>query len=407
MSGPKVVRVVTREERMAPALKLLHSLRGAVARCHEQTDEVFAERHVPAFRQRLRNLASAVQAANKFKDLEKAIRAEIAYIQGKQEEYRQILTKKRSRERLGAYSAVYRKALREQEERQFRLHAQAQEAPALTEEQKKIVEEIRNYPDGEAVKIWDAAEAALPETVTRLERSLAELEILHAPSAQTFAARLADIQARPPGQKRDMLRDGLLLELAAAVKEQRELAAALAELEDLASQRDLGAEVAAEVKRTAEARSLGAIRRLSLQIAASLKQTEEKEFAALRREAILKGLAELGYAPGEEMDTLVEDRGRLILRPEARSAYGIEITGASAPRMQARVVSFSGNSDPKADYAAESKWCAQLAALRERAKQYGSEIIIDMARKAGEVEMKRVSSERPATAKPQYGTFHR
>ena len=277
----------------------------------------------------------------------------------------------------------------------------------MTEEQKNILEEIRSSPEGETVKTWDAAAGALPETVTRLERTMAELEILHAPSAQTFAARLADIHARPPGQKRDMLRDGLLMELAAAVKEQRELAAAVAELEDIASQRDFGAEVAAAVKMTTEARSLEAVRSLSRQIAAALKKTEEKEFAALRREAILKGLAELGYAPGEEMDTLLEDKGRLVLRSDARSAYGIEITGVSAPRIQARVVSFSGNSDPKADYAAESKWCGQLAALRERAGKTGAEIIIEMARKAGEVEMKKVSSEWSAAAKPQYGTLHR
>ena len=196
--------------------------------------------------------------------------------------------------------------------------------------------------------------------------------------------------------ERSTLLDGLLFDLAAAVKQNRELASAIEELEDLAARRDFGSEAASEVKAAIEARSPAEIKRVRLQLEAALKSAEDKEFAALRRQTVLEGLIELGYALGEAMETLVEKGGRLVLLAGDDSAYGVEISPV-ANLAQARVVSFSRKSDPEADRAEETRWCARFAELRERAGRAGSEIIVEKAFQPGEAAVKRVE---PVSARP-------
>jgi hypothetical protein len=292
-------------------------------------------------------------------------------------------------------------------ERQKLAPTDAGKAEPLTEEQKRILSQLHASPGAGSVALWDAAARTLPEPVTRLERAMAELEILHPPTARLFEARLADLRGQPPGQRRDLLRDSLFLELSKAVREQKELAGALAGLEDIAAQQVLDAALAEDAAQAVEARDILKIRHAHDRIAAAVKKAEEEEFAALRRKAVLEGLAELGYGKGLDLATAVEENGRLVLREDAPSAYGIEIAGASSPRMQFRVVSFSEKRDPEADAAAESAWCVRVAALQEKARRAGTAISIEMARKAGEVPVKRIPSENTAPRRLQRKNLNR
>ena len=89
----------------------------------------------------------------------------------------------------------------------------------------------------------------------------------------------------------------------------------------------------------------------------------------------------------------MEKEGRLVLMAGEGSSYGLEITPA-ATRAQARVVSFSRESDPEADRAEETRWCEKFAELREKAGLAGSEIIIEKALRPGEVAIKQVAPAR-------------
>jgi hypothetical protein len=381
---------------MAPSLKLLHALRNAVARCEEscRAGDGMTEQELLGFTKRLQELTDSVRNAEHFTDLERALSAEMSFLQDKQEEALRARIENRSQKRIQAYSAAYmREFLTGEAERQKLSQRDAGKAAPLTEEQKRILSQLHDSPKADSVAVWDAAARTIPEPVTRLERAMAELEILYPPAAHAFAARLANLHGQSPGQRRDMLRDSLFIELAEAIKEQKELARAIAGLEDIVSQRTLDSALAEDAAQAVKARDILKIRHAHERIAASIKKTEEEEFAALRRKAVLEGLAELGYGKGLDMTTAVEENGRLVLREDAQSAYGIEITGAASPRMQVRVVAFSEKRDPEADAAAETAWCARVADLQEKTRRSGTAISIELARKAGEVPVKRVPRE--------------
>jgi hypothetical protein len=398
MSGPKVVRVLTREERMAPSLKLLSALRNAIARCEERcrNEGGIEGKNMPAFKERLRNLEEKVRDANRFSALEDTIRAELAFVQDTYAKARQAVVEQRGRERLRKYSAQFMQAfLDEQREQQVRFHENSRQEVSLTKAQENILHGLRGDSGNGSAELWDAAALAVPEPVTRLERVMAELEILHPESARGFALRLADLYGQPDGLKRDMLRDSLLIELSTAVKEQKEIERAIMELEDVSSLHDLDADTAKAVKSAIRARDCVQLARTHQQIAAMVKKKEEENFAALRRKIVLDGLAALCYEKGMEMATFEEKDGRIVLRKSENVHYGVEIAGMSSPRMQVRVVSFSEKTSPGADIEAENAWCAQLAVLREKSRESGVEIAVDMARRAGEVPVKKICRERP------------
>ena len=393
MSGPKVFRVITLEERMAPSLKLLSSLRAAIERL--EREERLSEEDASPFRRRLEKLEESVAKANDFAKLERDIAAETAFVQSRRQEILEEKSKKLLLARVRSYSDDFK---REILGRQLEFEAKLEDAEtpkALTGYQKAILEDLLGSKEAGGVKAWSAGalqnQAGL-ERASRLERTMAELEALHPPTAKIFEGRLSDLGELPKGAKRSMLLDSLALDLSAAAKECRELAKAIEDLEDAWALADFGSEAASAVKEAIGKRSLFEIERLRLQLESALNSAEEKDFAALRRQRLLEGLSELGYAPGEEMRTMVGDGGKLVLVASDDSSYGVEIS-SFPERAQARVVSFSATTGAEEDREAEVRWCERFARFRDKASQTGSAVIVEKASEPGETAVKKFNLE--------------
>src|SRR5690606_16527562 len=70
---------------------------------------------------------------------------------------------------------------------------------------------------------------------------------------------------------------------------------------------------------------------------ALLEQVQQSRNALARREAMLAGLASLGYEVREGMATAWAETGKVVLQKTAAPGYGVELGGsADAGRMQIR-----------------------------------------------------------------------
>src|SRR5262249_14536729 len=145
-----------------------------------------------------------------------------------------------------------------------------------------------------------------------------------------------------PDARRVLLIDSLTLDLAHALSDARSVLDSEAKLDEmLAEFREIDparADQFEEHRATIAPSELGAY--LS-EVGAALGERREQNAAFARREAVLKGLAELGYELGETMDAAWVRDGRLVLRKANRPDYGVELLGGvNAAKLQMRVVGF-------------------------------------------------------------------
>ncbi len=120
-----------------------------------------------------------------------------------------------------------------------------------------------------------------------------------------------------------------------------------------------------------------------------IAEETRKQEAALRRQAILEGLARLGYEVREGMQTAFAN-GSVVVNNPATPGYGVEIGGpGSAERMQMRVVSHGGN-DATRDRDIEVQWCGDMDKLSGFLAEAGVTLAIERATEAGSVPIKVV-----------------
>jgi hypothetical protein len=115
---------------------------------------------------------------------------------------------------------------------------------------------------------------------------------------------------------------------------------------------------------------------------------------ALRREAILKGLSELGYEVRENMATAWAEDGRIVVRKPNEKGYGVEFGAVEdAERMQVQLVSFEqANDASKAsrDLDRETIWCSEFSRLKSLLEKSGTAIHIEKALPVGSKPLKQV-----------------
>ncbi len=126
-------------------------------------------------------------------------------------------------------------------------------------------------------------------------------------------------------------------------------------------------------------------------------ETLQNDHAAdSRRHAVLTGLQALGYDINENMTTAWVENGRLIVKKSAVDDYGIELAAPSnMQRIQARV---TVNNDAKqrsmtTDNAAEEAWCGDFSQLKQTLADDKGEIIIDRALAVGSQALKEIATE--------------
>ena len=429
MSGPKVVRIVTREEVLALCTAELARVDAALrdwTRAGQRNDCLSTE-EIAAAAARREEVADLL-AAGRFVDFQKAAGQEIAFLASDL----QVRLAKVAEEKAAARAFARRQceaarallhALRAKsepisEDLASRLEAvsvgssdpaaMATGFAALTTarddgaaERRRLAALHQTANSGPSLTEW-MREQPLPADEARLlkvDRRLAELQLISPAPPALLEAREA-AEREPDGRRRALLLDSLELDVAGLVTAAKVRAALTSELNlVLAGLAALAPECHAELDaRRAKLASDAGLAALLGEAKAAADEAKKAIAANARREAVLSALLGLGYEVNEGMETAWAKDGQLVLRNAARPDYGVEITGsADVERLQMRAVAFEDGdaapADALRDRDAETIWCNEVGALRQRLAQAGTDLDIVKARAIGEVPLKRIKGK--------------
>lgn len=237
---------------------------------------------------------------------------------------------------------------------------------------------------------WTAQQAPNQDPLAaKIDAALAELEtIAGKEAAVTYATRADAFAGENERGRRALLADSLVLEVARAAAEHRakakelgRLRVALQGLETMPHPR--AAEYRDQFAQVRENTSTQTLRDLAVESEAVLKAALAEQAAMARRRALLSGLAELGYEVRQSMTTALTEQYRLILRKPNDADYGVEISAPKgAERMQVRLVGAAqpvSPRDSKRDRDKEASWCGDVGRLRTLIGSAGGDFIIERA----------------------------
>lgn len=435
MSGPKVVRIVTREELQAEGLAHLRTVDGALSQC-ERT----AQRHDAWTEERARSLALRRQHVEQllkreqWAELRRAAAAEISFLNDERARITGAAVQAaelglRRRERLGAAARSVARSLKAEghtvpaglltmaerasriSDAEFpRLEAELNEAmrnlgesttsAAGTEEQRSLASRLTAGERGLTFTEWTARHiTAEQEQDTRLSRLVAELSVLDPESAAPFMTRARRIAEEPSESQRALLTDSLVIELSALVARERAWSAQVPTLEEARTllatvPNEHAGALSTRIDAICAARNAGEVPALIAAVRTIVQSEQLRRAGAARRRAILHGLAALGYEVREHMETACAQGGRIVLRRVGVTDYGVELGAPKdAERIQLRLVGSATPADARTasrDRDAEVQWCSEVGELRSRLGAAGSEFVIERALDPGAQPVKTV-----------------
>lgn len=419
MSGPKVVKVVTREELMAAGEALLARLNAALDEWERCAVSVEADDSgLKAARDR-RDALERMLRSDKFSEFARAATDEIGFLEVDAEKRieKAAQAKAQERSRLESGRELAKFMLRQlgpssQEQASLELAANgkldlreldsvlAQARQRLfqfsdlkaTEAQEALAIRLGAGENAESIETWRARSVSASPQVTALLAQVASLELLGA--GEKAVQLQKEVQAACTIEDegvRGMRLDSLLVTLRKA----KEVALTMARLRRQAAL--LTAE-AVQLPDTAKlVESLTAAVSLSqdeLQAVVQSTQARLEEIRAAstaqsRRSAVLTGLQQLGYEVQEHLSTATTTGGRLVVRGASESTYGVEIiAGAGMERMQVRTIALEVGRDTSGDVPAEHRWCSDFGELQKRLKADGTQLMIEKALGVGTVPVK-------------------
>ncbi len=260
---------------------------------------------------------------------------------------------------------------------------------------------------GAAPQSFDDWLASMPQRpdpgVARIDAALSELAtIVGGDVARTFETRAAAIPTEAQAGRRTLLTDSLVLEAAALVAAHRatrdrrnrvEAAISGLELSDASHHAGLVHDLRIALdKEGAEGRDA-----LVSRAEQALATDTERRAASARRRALLSGLADLGYEVRQSMTTALAEDGRVIVRKPSDPDYGVEVSApAGAARVQIRIVGAAQPATPRSisrDRDRETSWCGDVDRLKAILGAAGADFHIERALPVGAEPVKTVALE--------------
>ena len=276
------------------------------------------------------------------------------------------------------------------------------EKPAtVSEHQRRLASAHKEKDDRQSFTEWLAeSRIGSDDEFARLDLRLAELTlVLEEKVATDFQERLRSLSLEKPSRKRSLSIDSLELDLVQAIGKARKRKELEQRLTTLAAQlSEVGLEEAEQWSRTIVAQLDGPsndLLKLEEKAQQILTEAVKAISAQSRRQAVLKGLAELGYQVSEEMETAWVEDGSIVLKRTLESGYGVEIIGSvDSGRVQMRTVAFrkpDSSIDKSSDRAAETAFCGDVSKLQEEFAAEGNQIVIERATEIGATPLKTIS----------------
>lgn len=428
MSGPKVVRIVTREELIDICEGHLARVDVAIAQwtrigrrneCIDENDIVELEARRAALR--------AMLATENFMDLQKEAPREIIFLEQDMErrladisaraatarsiERRQARAARALLVELGKAGLDPSPALRDALERA----AQGVPDPVAMSDGFALLSQRSANDDAAAGALaarhseglsrltfaaWlDAQPEQADPALARLDAKLAELDLFGSSQSTHFEARLREIEGEGNLRRRRLLLDSLNVELGRAAADTRARQKARARVLQAKAEIELldPAVWAPFAERLDEEATLAALEALLTEAEAALATARADKAVALRREALLESLNALGYEVTEGLETAWAQDGTLVVRHTERPDHGMEIGGDfTSGRAQMRAVAFRSGEASQGDEGrrVESLWCDDVARLQEELACSDGGLTIERASPAGAVPLRVVA--RPA-----------
>jgi hypothetical protein len=240
----------------------------------------------------------------------------------------------------------------------------------------------------QSIEAWLARMPPTNPREARLDGALAELKVLaDADTLATFERRAREIASQDETQ-RALLTDSLILEagrFAAQRRAQEQIAFRLHQARAaVASLLPEDAKVLTARIDAALAKADGREGVALCEEANAIVDREAKVLAAqARREAVLSGLSALGYEIRGGMATAWAKDGRVVVRKPGTQDYGVELGApGDASRLQVRLV---GSDQPASVRSAERdrdqevSWCSEFEALQAKVTAAGGHVSIERA----------------------------
>lgn len=428
MSGPKVVRIVTREEVQAICRGHLAELETAIARIKE-----CASKH-DALTEQLANALEATQREfmrlyeqDRWMEIQKQAPAQIVFLKEKAASISSAAieraTSKRQRLRHLAdaartissaltsagltipesASSVLTKAASHSTSDVPSIEGAINQALKILKgasikptspEQDKLLQRLRTGESATTVAEWMMANTPqLSAAERRLETLIAEIATLGDNSnVQDFTNRISEAYRERSPDRKALLIDSLSIELSNLVVQRRNwdsaqetLLSAIASLKHLKSAES--AETIGNIQIAIDNKDTALAKKITANAHALIAKEMARQAASARRKAVLDGLTSLGYEVRENMATAWAQSGRIVVRKPGNIDYGVELGAPAATEaMQVRLVGAANPSEARTaarDRDAETIWCSDFDKLRRTLAANGTEIKIERALAVG------------------------
>jgi len=274
----------------------------------------------------------------------------------------------------------------------------------LTGEQKALIDRLKSAEDFELLGTWKKQNNFYGQDERqkcRLDSLLAEIETLtcEIDQKEVFIRRAESIYEEVSEKKKSMLIDSLVIELAEFIKHSIQVRDLKEKLSLIKAQiNSLGNEeiqaLSLQIDKAITSSDLNILARVEKHCQEVIQSFTQKRASDSGRKALIKGLRSLGYAVNEEMQTALVENGQLVVRKNSYAEYGVEVRGvANTKKLQVRLVSPLPESERRKqdDNEAEEKWCDDFSELRKKLSDKGAEISFEMAMKPGECLVKHSS----------------
>jgi hypothetical protein len=248
---------------------------------------------------------------------------------------------------------------------------------------------------------WLSQKTHLSSEDSRLRRLMGQLEALSVEKVEVFRSRAFAIEVEADQARKALLTDSLVLELGATVQAERRRSEVMVRAS--AIRRRLSALNDAS-SANALAQLNHALGRAEIEILEAatnaadtvLEKAEAMQVADARRQAVLTGLAKLGYSVEEGMATAWSRQGRIVVGRPNLADYGVEL-GATpdGQTLQVRLVGADSPESPRSkerDTKAEATWCSEFTELQKIVSDDGGELQIRRAIGVGVEPVRSVST---------------
>ncbi|MBK5143761.1 hypothetical protein I2494_08530 [Budviciaceae bacterium BWR-B9] len=285
-----------------------------------------------------------------------------------------------------------------------------QQPARLTEAQQAIAQRLKEPASEEPQAVSQSDDHHTGQFLQRIDRHIAELAVLNPQQDITpFIHRAAELDRRLQDPNWNMLTDSLILDLAQATRHAKALAEKSQQLSLLIAGLESyhSSEVSALIERlnlVLTSRELPLLTEAITAAQAATEQQQQNIAALARREAVLDGLAKLGYEVRESDAEAWLDDGKVVIRKPATPGYGLELAGArGSERFQVRAVAFSEQRDTQRDADIESIWCGEHQQLQQILAETGDTLTVERAMAAGASPLKVA---RPADVPAEQADYH-